>query len=61
MFVLPVLGNSGFIPIVSIQLDVFICDTAYSENGDPDYTDSILYRDCNENCWQGYHVVLVGF
>jgi hypothetical protein len=43
--VLPVLGNACFLPIISIILDVYVCDKAH---GDKPYSfsDSFLARDC---------------
>lgn len=58
-FILPLMGNAAFLPITSILLDVFVCDEAYSEDGDPDWTDSFLYRDCEENCWTDDHKMYV--
>jgi hypothetical protein len=55
-YLLPIIGDVGFLPIISILLDVFVCDQAYTESGDPEMTDSILARDCHENCWTGVHV-----
>jgi hypothetical protein len=59
---LPHIGSLGFIPLVSVLLDVFLCDQAVGI--DPDsltYADSVLSRDCHVQCWQGSHIYyLVG-
>ena len=54
---LPYLGSVGFIPLVSVLLDVFLCDRAVG--ADPSsltYSDSILGKDCAVQCWQGTHL-----
>jgi hypothetical protein len=58
--ILPVLGNAMFLPIVSILLDVYICDKAV---GDKPYkfTDSYLWRDCHEFCWKDDHLYYAVF
>ena len=48
-------GNITFIPILSILLDLFICDEAIG----PNFSDSFIYRDCNVFCWEGEHIVFV--
>jgi hypothetical protein len=60
-FILPIIGDQGFLPIVSILLDIFVCDRAYVESGDPEMTDSFLSRDCHASCWTGEHRWYVGF
>jgi hypothetical protein len=60
-FILPIIGDQGFLPIVSILLDIFVCDRAYTESGEPDMEDSFLSRDCHANCWTGEHEIYVGF
>jgi hypothetical protein len=55
------LGDQGFLPIVSILLDVFVCDEAYASDGSPELTDSFLSRDCHANCWTDEHIYYVWF
>jgi hypothetical protein len=50
---LPIIGNAGFIPIIAILLDVFVC----TESVGDDYKDSFMNRDCHVWCWEGEHVV----
>lgn len=45
--ILPIIGNVMFLPIVSILLDVFICD----ESSDGEFENAFMYRDCYEYCW----------
>ena len=60
--VLPYLGNLCFLPIISILLDVFICGHGVAINPDDiTYKDSVLFRDCYEECWQGNHIYYVCF
>jgi hypothetical protein len=56
-FVLPIINNAMFLPIISLLLDVFLCT---EEIGD-EYTDTFLDRDCNEFCWENDHVTYVVF
>ncbi|CAG9321867.1 unnamed protein product [Blepharisma stoltei] len=49
---MPILGNLLFIPIISILLDVFVCDESIGEN----FTDSFLWKDCTQFCWDGMHI-----
>lgn len=54
---LPYMSGVGFTPLVSVLLDVFVCDRAVGV--DPDsltYSDSILRKDCSVQCWQGAHL-----
>ncbi|CAG9329486.1 unnamed protein product [Blepharisma stoltei] len=48
-FLMPILGNLMFIPIVSLLLDVFICDESIGEN----FTDSFMIKDSYQFCWKG--------
>ncbi|CAG9329489.1 unnamed protein product [Blepharisma stoltei] len=48
-FLMPILDNLMFIPIVSLLLDVFICDESIGEN----FTDSFMIKDCYQFCWKG--------
>mmetsp|Transcript_21306 Transcript_21306/g.21096 ORF Transcript_21306/g.21096 Transcript_21306/m.21096 type:complete len:167 (-) Transcript_21306:68-568(-) len=52
-YLMPIIGNLMFIPIVSLLLDVFICDEAIGEN----FTDSFMIKDCYQFCWKGEHVI----
>ena len=47
--------NILFIPILSIWLDIFICEEAIG----PNFDDSFIYRDCNVFCWEGKHIAFV--
>jgi hypothetical protein len=51
-FVLPIINNALFLPIISVLLDVFLCT---EEIGD-EFTDTFLDRDCHEFCWESDHV-----
>lgn len=54
---LPYLGSLGFIPIVSVLLDVFLCDRAAGADASSlSFSDSILCRDCYVQCWQTTHL-----
>jgi hypothetical protein len=57
---LPLLGNVCFVPIVSILIDVFICDQAVGY-GSLSYGDSILAKDCYAQCWDMTHALYVLF
>ncbi|CAG9329487.1 unnamed protein product [Blepharisma stoltei] len=50
---MPIIGNLMFIPIVSLLLDVFICDESIGE----DFTDSFMIKDCYQFCWKGEHII----
>jgi hypothetical protein len=53
---MPLLGNALFLPITSVLFDVFICEEAHGPvKSDLDYSDSFMFRDCNEDCWGGLH------
>lgn len=55
--VMPVLGNTLFLPITAILFDVFVCDEAHGlSEQDLNYKDSFMFRDCNEDCWIGSHL-----
>jgi hypothetical protein len=41
---LPIISNAGFLPIISILLDVFLCTKGTSDS----LNDSYLDRDCEE-------------
>lgn len=45
--ILPLIGNVFFLPIVSILLDVYVCD----ESSDGTFENTFMYRDCHEYCW----------
>jgi hypothetical protein len=49
---LPIIGNAGFIPIIAILLDVFLCTESIGDS----YTDSFMDRDCHVWCWEGEHI-----
>ncbi|CAG9329357.1 unnamed protein product [Blepharisma stoltei] len=50
---MPVLGNLMFIPIVSVLLDVFVCDKSIGNN----FTDSYMVKDCYQFCWKDSHII----
>mmetsp|Transcript_20451 Transcript_20451/g.38286 ORF Transcript_20451/g.38286 Transcript_20451/m.38286 type:complete len:1155 (+) Transcript_20451:87-3551(+) len=53
---MPILGNAMFMPFISILIDVFVCIEAHGPDADDlEYTDSFMFRDCNEDCWTGSH------
>jgi hypothetical protein len=53
---MPLLGNALFLPITSVLFDIFICEEAHSPiKSELDYSDSFMFRDCNEDCWGGLH------
>ncbi|CAG9329483.1 unnamed protein product [Blepharisma stoltei] len=52
---MPIIGNLMFIPIVSLLLEVFICDESIGEN----FTDSFMIKDCYQFCWKGDHIIYV--
>lgn len=59
---LPYLGNLCFLPIVSILLDVFVCNHAVGINPAAlTFSDTILSRDCYVRCWQDSHIYYVIF
>lgn len=51
---MPWLGNALFLPINSLMFDVFVCTEAHgADPEDLEFKDSFMYRDCNEDCWEG--------
>jgi ABC-type branched-subunit amino acid transport system substrate-binding protein len=55
--VMPLLGNALFLPITSVLFDIFICEEAHGPiQSELDYSDSFMFRDCNEDCWGGLHL-----
>lgn len=52
-FLLPVLGNLGFLPIISTLLNVFVCDESIGDGFD----ESFLAKDCYEFCWKDFHLI----
>ena len=44
--ILPFLGNAAFLPIISIILDVYVCDEAYGDSP-LTFSDTFLSRDCH--------------
>ena len=53
-YIMPVYGDLGFIPILSVILDTFTC-TKSVESG---ITKSYNSHDCNNYCWTGSHLSL---
>ena len=53
-YVMPIYGEIGFIPILSVILDAFTC-TKSIESG---ITKSYNTHDCNTYCWTGSHLSL---
>jgi len=49
---MPILGNAGFLPIVSVLLNVIQCDQAIGN----DLSQSFVRKDCSVFCWQGSHL-----
>jgi hypothetical protein len=58
--VLPLIGNIGFIPLIFILTDVFICDQVVGY-GTLGYENSILARDCYVECWGKSHIIYAVF
>ncbi|CAG9330179.1 unnamed protein product [Blepharisma stoltei] len=56
-YLMPVLGNLLFIPFMSGLLDVFVCDKSIGD----DFTQSFMYKDCNQFCWENDHIIYVTF
>jgi hypothetical protein len=53
--VVPLIGNSGFQPILSIFLTVFVCDLVKGK--DSVIEKSVLSIDCTQYCWSNIHIV----
>jgi hypothetical protein len=49
--VLPLFGNMGFLPMVYLLLEVFMCTKTYGD----DAGDTFLRKDCYVDCWIGVH------
>lgn len=54
-FLLPILDDILFLPIMQIFLEVFVC---IETSGDDRY-DMFLFQDCYLNCWTGTHLYYV--
>jgi ABC-type branched-subunit amino acid transport system substrate-binding protein len=52
---IPLIGNAGFQPSISILLAVFVCDLIKGK--DSLLQNSVLNLDCNEYCWSTNHVI----
>jgi ABC-type branched-subunit amino acid transport system substrate-binding protein len=53
---MPLLGNALFLPITSVLFDIFICEETHGPiKSELNYSDSFMFRDCNEDCWGGLH------
>ena len=52
-YLIPILSNFFFIPIISILLSVFLCD----ETTGDDIDDAILVKDCHVQCWKDDHLI----
>ena len=53
-FIIPVLCNIGFIPIVFTLTEVYMC----VETSGDDLTDAFLRKDCYATCWDDIHFTL---
>ena len=51
-FLIPIMSNYLFLPIIVSLISILMCDKAISE----DYTDSYLNYDCNMYCWRDDHI-----
>ena len=51
-FMIPIMSNYLFLPIVVSLISILMCDKAISK----DYTDSYLNYDCNMYCWRDDHI-----
>ena len=59
-FVLPLIGNWMFVPIISVLMDAYTCVRGTAPIGEElGFTDSYMKVDCYEPCWQGTHLVYV--
>ena len=47
---LPIIGNIGFLPLVSVLLEVFLCDKRVG-------SEAILAKDCYQTCWEYPHTL----
>lgn len=57
---MPILGNICFLPFIAVLFDVYICTEGVGSSKDQlSYTDSFMYRNCNEYCWEGKHLTYV--
>lgn len=54
-YALSLLGSIGFLPTISMLLNIFLCNEAKG----PDLTDSYLDKDCNMFCYTGTHIYYV--
>mmetsp|Transcript_12924 Transcript_12924/g.24005 ORF Transcript_12924/g.24005 Transcript_12924/m.24005 type:complete len:317 (+) Transcript_12924:705-1655(+) len=54
---LPIIGNLGFLPILSILMSVYFCPYATGST----FADSLLEKDCYQHCWTQQHSILVSF
>ena len=49
--VLPIIGHIGFLPMISLLMNVFICEEGIGK----DLEESYLERDCSQFCYKGKH------
>lgn len=52
---MPLIGSVCFLPIISVLLEVFLCDQATGNN----ITDAVLTKDCYQHCWVFPHSLYV--
>jgi len=52
---MPVMGSVCFLPIISVLLEVFLCDQATGRQ----LTDAVLTKDCYQHCWVFPHTLYV--
>ena len=52
---MPIIGNVCFLPIISVLLEVFLCDQATGN----DIADAVLTKDCYQHCWVFPHTLYV--
>lgn len=52
---MPVMGSVCFLPIISVLLEVFLCDQATGN----EVTDAVLTKDCYQHCWVFPHSLYV--
>ena len=55
----PLVSDWLFLPILSILIDVFLCDKGVvGSSGPVDFTDTYLAIDCYTTCWTGVHRIM---
>jgi hypothetical protein len=52
---IPITGNIGFMPLISMLMNIYLCINGISD----DLYDSYLYQDCTTMCYKGKHVFYI--